>query len=429
MQFLLSKLTGAPTAQQDGSLYAPSQDHALQSGYRWVILIVSASILAVVMGQLVNGLSVYLVPLETDFGWKRGDISLINTAGLLGTALGSIILGHMANQFGIRRIALFGIAAAGAAMLLASRADTLWQFYTLFFLAGLFGGGAVSAPLMALVGTWFVTGAGFAIGVAAAGQAFGQGFMPFLGAFLIQTTGWRGALAVQSIAILAIVLPLALLLRDPPRLAMHHSGNADESPAGLSNTLVTAWLSVAVLLCCACMSVPLIHLVPLMQVYGIPAPQAGGVLLTMMIIAIAGRIAFGRLADIIGAIPTYLIASAWQTFLVFGFTFLGRLDSFFLYAAVYGFGYAGVMTALLVTARNLTAPSRRTSSMGVITAFALVGHGLGGWQGGFFFDLTSAYTWSYANAALAGVLNLVLISALWIVVRQRRHLLAATGRL
>ncbi len=63
--------------------------------------------------------------------------------------------------------------------------------------------------------------------------------------------------------------------------------------------------------------------------------------------------------------------------------------------------------------------------MGVIMAFALAGHGLGGWQGGYFFDVTGAYNWSYANAAFAGVANLVLISALWIATRQKRLQLSA----
>jgi MFS family permease len=398
---------------------------AQEPAYRWVILLASAAILGVVMGQLVNGLSIYLVPLETEYGWKRGDISLINTIGLLGIALGSLVLGHVAERIGVRKVAIAGVIIAGLTMLAASQAQALWQFYVLFFLAGALGGGALSAPLTALVGNWFVKGAGFAIGVAAAGQALGQGTMPFVGAFLIEAAGWRWALAAQSIAILVLLLPLTLLLRDPPVPAGSAAMLADESPSGLPNNLVTGWLALAVLLCCTCMSVPLIHLVPLMQICGIPAPQAGGVLFSMMIIAIAGRVAFGKLADMIGAIPAYLIASGWQTLLVFGFTFLGRLDSFFLYAAVYGFGYAGVMTALLVTARNLVAPARRTSSMGVIMAFALAGHGLGGWQGGYFFDVTGAYNWSYANAAFAGVANLVLISALWIATRQKRLQLSA----
>ena len=65
------------------------------------------------------------------------------------------------------------------------------------------------------------------------------------------------------------------------------------------------------------------------------------------------------------------------------------------------------------------APSRRAASMGVVSAFAYLGHGLGGWQGGFFFDLTGAYGWTYANAAFAGIANLIVVGSLWFTIRQR----------
>ena len=135
--------------------------------YRWVILVATVPILAMVMGQLVNGLSVYFVPLEAEFGWTRGDIALINSLGLAGLALGCILMGFAADRFGVRRIVFLGIAATGAATLAASQASELWELYLLFFLAGLLGGGAISAPLTALVGSWFTRGAGLAIGIAA----------------------------------------------------------------------------------------------------------------------------------------------------------------------------------------------------------------------------------------------------------------------
>jgi hypothetical protein len=76
-----------------------------------------------------------------------------------------------------------------------------------------------------------------------------------------------------------------------------------------------------------------------------------------------------------------------------------------------------------VTARNLTAPARRASSLGIILAFAYAGHGLGGWQGGHFFDVTDTYNWSFANAAIAGVINLAIVFALWLTInRQPRAL-------
>ncbi len=389
------------------------------SADRWVVLAAAVPILALVMGQLVNGLSVYFDPLETEFGWARGDIALINSLGLVGLAIGSILMGFAADRFGVRRIAFLGIVVTGVTSLAASLANDLWQLYALFFIAGVLGGGAISAPLMALVGSWFTRGAGLAIGIAAAAQALGQGGMPFSGAFLIETLGWRGSLATQGMLILVVGLPLTWFLRSPPATVSGLARLSHESPTGLPNTVVVAWISVAVIFCCTTMSVPLMHLVPLAQERGLTATDAGGVLFLMLVVAIAGRAAFGQIADMIGTLPTWILASGWQTLLVFGFTMMDGLRDFYIYAVIYGFGYAGVMTAILVTVRNLSAPARRASSMGVVLAFGYMGHALGGWQGGFFYDMTGAYTWTYANAVISGLINLAIVGALWWTVTRR----------
>jgi MFS family permease len=401
------------------------QNNPLNGGVpanRWVILAATVPILALVMGQLVNGLSVYFVPLEAEFGSTRGDIALINSLGLVGLAFGSILMGFAADRFGVRRIAFLGIAVTGTATLAASQASDLWQLYALFFLAGLLGGGAISAPLMALVGSWFTRGAGLAIGIAAAAQALGQGGMPFSGALLIETIGWRGSLATQGMLTLVVGLPLAWFLRSPPVTESGPTQLSNESPTGLPNAVVVAWISVAVIFCCTTMSVPLMHLVPLAQERGMTSSDAGSVLFLMLLVAIAGRAVFGQIADMIGALPTWILASGWQTLLVFGFTMITEQREFYIYAVIYGFGYAGVMTAVLVTVRNLAAPARCASSMGIVLAFGYMGHGLGGWQGGFFYDMTSAYTWTYANAAISGFINLAIVCALWWTITRRGRL-------
>lgn len=395
------------------------QEFENQSAYRWVIVCAVAAILAIAMGQIVNGLSVFFIPLEKAFGWPRAEIALINSAGLAGLAIGGIVMGGLADRIPIRSIALFGGAAFGVCMLLASQADALWQLYGLFFLAGFFGGGSLFAPLIALVGNWFRTGAGLALGIAAAGQAVGQGAVPFGSAFLIQAFGWSGALATLGAISLVVLLPLALLIKGPPVLSEATAAAAEEEAVPLSVGTVKFWMSIAVLGCCTCMSVPLMHLVPLVQGNGISAPDAGSVLFLMLIVAILGRVAFGKLADMIGAIPAYMTASLWQTLLVFPFTQIHSLGAFYVYAAIFGFGYAGVMTGVLTTTRALTTPANRSGANGVILGFAFIGHAVGGYQGGLFFDLTGSYTVSFTNAALAGVVNLAIVGSLYLTIRRR----------
>ncbi len=385
--------------------------------YRWVIVASAAVIMALAMGQLVNGLSVFFIPLEQEFGWTRGSVALINSVGLIGMAIGGIVMGIMADRMPIRIVCLAGTVVVGSCVVLAAGADKLWQFYVLFFIAGALGAG-LFVPLITLVGNWFPAGAGLAIGIASAGQAVGQGGVPFGGAFLIEAFGWRGAFLALGALSLAIMVPLALLLRDPPR-PTSGIATAVDPPIPLPPGVVVLWLSVAVLLCCTTMAVPLMHLVPLIQGHHIAAPDASGVLFTMLIAAILGRVAFGKLADVIGPIPAYMIASFWQTISVFAFTQIHDLTLFYVFAPIYGFGYAGVMTGVLLTARILTPASRRATLMGVIVAFAWVGHGLGGFQGGYLFDLTGSYTMSFATAAFAGLLNLLVVGALLLTVRRR----------
>ncbi|MGG5820967.1 MFS transporter [Falsiroseomonas sp. HW251] len=395
----------------------------MDARYGWVVVGAVALTLAVAMGQLVNGLSVFFIPLEQEFGWARGSVALINSAGLVGLAIGGVAMGGLADRFGAPTVALAAAAVVGACVAAAAGLDQLWQFYLVFFLAGLAGAGLFAPPL-ALVGAWFPAGAGLAIGIASAGQAVGQGGVPFATAFLIEAVGWRGALLSQGVLSLLLMVPATLLMQAPPRPAPGVAAVV-EPPPPLPPLLVTAWLSAAVLMCCTCMAVPLMHLVPLIQGHDIAAPDASGVLFAMLIAAIAGRIAFGKLADVVGPMPAWMIASLWQTLGVLAFTGIHELSHFYVFAPVYGFGYAGVMTSVLVTARALTPARRRATLMGVILGWAWLGHGLGGFQGGWFYDVTGDYLVSFANAAGAGLLNLLLVGTLFLTVRRRGRALAA----
>jgi MFS family permease len=114
-----------------------------------------------------------------------------------------------------------------------------------------------------------------------------------------------------------------------------------------------------------------------------------------------------------------MIASAWQTTLIFGFTMIDSLQGFYVYAAIYGFGYGGVMTGVLATTRELTPPRARARVNGLVMAFTFTGHGIGGYQGGLFYDLAGGYGWSYANGAFAGLVNLALLLTLLTLVNRR----------
>jgi MFS family permease len=389
-------------------------DVSRQPAYRWVIVFAAALILAISMGAMVNGMSAFIVPMQERYGWTRGDAALINFAGILGMAFGGVLAGRVADRIGARPVLVFGVVVLGLCYLAASLLTSLWQYYALFLVAGFFGAGAIFPPVMALVGNWFAVGAGLAIGIVSAGQALGQGGVPFASSYLIASYGVPGALGITGAVMLALMTPAALLMRRAPSRESGAPGDAlDADETAIPYNVVIVRMSAAVVLCCTCMSVPLMHLLPLVQDVIYPAVEdAGGVVFAMMLAGILGRVAFGKLADVIGAVPAYMTATAWMTAMVFGFVWLESLTAFYLYAIVYGFGYAGVMTGILTSVRALTPAERRASAMGVIGMFAWFGHAIGGYQGGLLYDLTGAYVVPYAIAAAAGVVNLVIVSTL-----------------
>lgn len=386
--------------------------------FRWIVAFSAALILAIAMGTLVNGMSAFLVPLEEVFGWSRAETAAINSFGLIGIAIGGVLMGFLADNLATRTVCLVGAVAMCLTLMMSAHATALWQFYFLFFVAGALGGGAFFAPVIALVGGWFRTGAGLAIGIASAGQAVGQGLVPYGSGYLIETVGWQNALTQLGIICAVTLIPLSFVMIDPPKQGNATAMQSNDGVA-LSPRLVIPALSVAVLGCCAGMAVPLIHLVPLIQIVCGVGAEAGGPLLLMLVTAVAGRIFFGRLADVIGPLRTWMLATAWQTALMIGFMLLGSLQAFWIFAVIYGFGYGGVMTGVLVSVRVLTPQSRRASATGIVLAFAWLGHAAGGWQGGLTFDMTGAYFWAFANATVFGLINLAIIGTIYILLRRR----------
>lgn len=389
-----------------------------EPAFRWLVVLAGALLLAIAMGTLVNGFSAFLLPLETHFGWSRADTSAINSVGLIGIGLGGILMGFLADRLQTRTICLLGALALSLCLMLSAHAHTLWQFYGLFFCAGVFGGGALFAPVIALVGRWFQKGVGLAIGIASAGQALGQGMVPYGAGYLIESFGWQNALTCLGVITACTLVPLSFVMREPPRTRQVVSGKNVDG-AQFSPWIVLPALSLAVLGCCAGMAVPLLHLVPLIQSVCNVGAEAGGPLLLMLVVAIGGRVFFGRLADMIGPLRAWMAATAWQTALMLGFLTLGTLQSFWIFAPLYGFGYGGVMTGVLISVRALTPEARRASATGIVLSFGWLGHALGGWQGGLSYDVTGAYAWAFTNATLFGLINLMIVGGIYLIARRK----------
>jgi MFS family permease len=297
----------------------------------------------------------------------------------------------------------------------------LWVIYVLYFLIGACGFACLFTPMLALTGLWFSRRKGLALGIVTAGGALGQGLVPFVVRLLITAIGWRDAALYLGISYFVVLVPAILLVRAPP--VFGRSSQAAQSSNGnlwnLPHTISIPWLATAGIFCCICMAVPLMHLIPLGIDLRFSPQTAAGLLLALMTAGIFGRLFFGWLADRVGGLLAYFCASFVQTAMVFWFTQTANLVALYAVSIIFGFGFAGVMTGLIICARE-AAPLRLNGfALAIVTTAAWIGMGIGSYLGGHFHDVTKTYVLSFGSAAMAGVVNLVIVSGL-IWYRYRR---------
>jgi predicted MFS family arabinose efflux permease len=133
------------------------------------------------------------------------------------------------------------------------------------------------------------------------------------------------------------------------------------------------------------------------------------VLLFLMLAGVVGRILGGKLADHIGAIQSYACMSILQTSVIFIFPYAENIILIYILAIIFGIAFSGVMVSFLVSVRMMVPGRFLARSMATVSMAGWIGMGLGGWQGGYIFDLTGDYFWSYWSGSIAGSINLVIL--------------------
>tara|TARA_A100001037_G_scaffold305895_1_gene347940 strand:+ start:2179 stop:3393 length:1215 start_codon:yes stop_codon:yes gene_type:complete len=390
--------------------------------YGWTMVAVVFTISALAFGTL-GSVSVFMKPLSAEFGWGRGETALGYTAISFSSALFGILWGILADKFGTRWYGVISACVMALALYLLSQQNSITEFYAFYFLFGAFGTSMATSPLYANVAFWFRHKPGLALGIAAAGGAFGQAIVPYLSTIAIQTAGWRTTYLWSALAYLLIALPLGFLIKESPwRVNSIVNKENEKNISPISEIEVILWISAAVIFCCNCMAVPIVHLVPLLTDSGQTMEYAARALLVLMVAGIAGRIIGGKLCDLIGPLPAYMTMSLGQTIAVFWFPYMENTVSLYSLAIFFGFFYSGVMSCIMVCTRIMVSSSLAARAMSVTSFFGWFGMGLGGFMGGYLYDLYGDYAASYTFAFATGVINLAILASLIMRIRSQERL-------
>ena len=388
--------------------------------YGWVMVFVVFVLSGLAFGSLAS-ISVFLKPVSLEFGWSRGQTSFAYTLASFASAAFGVMWGQLADKYGTKWFGAIGAVCMSLTLFSLSGLGSILQFYILYFLFGAFGCALLFSPLYANVGFWFRENPGLALGIAASGGAIGQAFIPHISGVLIESGGWEDAYIKLAIIYIIIAFPVSLLIKESPwRITARTEDESESRDFPLSEKEVVAWISFAVIFCCVCMSVPIMHLVPLLTDTGFTLEFATSVLMVLMICGAFGRIFGGILGDRIGALPGYILMSLGQTVFVVWFPHLSSPAGIYLLAAFFGFTYSGVMSSILVCTRMMVSAKYGARAMSLTSFFGWIGMGLGGFLGGYFFDIYGDYSWAFTFAGIMGVINLVILSQFWLRIRNAK---------
>jgi MFS family permease len=414
----------------------PTTAQAIESPYAWMRLGVSL-LLMTVGGSGMYSVTVVLPRIQAEFGVARADASLPYTLTMIGFGLGGILMGRLADRFGVLVPVGLGAVGLGVGYIAAGLAPNLWLFCAAQgLLIGLLGTSATFAPLVADTSQWFDRRRGIALAICMSGNYTAGALWPPVMQHFIDSVGWRQTYVGMGVFCMAAMVPLALVLRRRPPLhvlapattATPVQAQAGDRPMGMAPGMVQALLCVAGVSCCVAMSMPQVHIVAYCGDLGFGAARGAEMLSLMLGMGVVSRLASGWISDRIGGLRTLLLGSGLQVVALLLFLPFNGLVSLYVVAGLFGLFQGGIVPSYALIVREHFSPREAGARVGTVLMATLFGMALGGWLSGAVFDLTGSYRAAFVNGIAWNVLNLAIVAFLLWRVRSMPSVGTATSR-
>jgi len=395
------------------------------SWYPYFVLFASLYLMVAGTGSIYF-LVAALKPIAAEFQWPRTVPSLAYALQYLGGGLGGILMGYWMDRAGMARPACLGSVMIGLGSMLTATVHEAWQLYGIYgLMLGFFGRASLFSPLMVNITHWFEHRRGMAVGIVGSGQALAGAVWPRIFQEGILGFGWRETGLLYGVFILVTMVPLSLVfLRDHPgrHARLHGATPSDDGATMLPARRLTGLLCIAIVGCCVAMSLPLAHLLSHASDIGF-SPVHGAQLLSLMLVCAATSSMFGvgALSSRVGSLGALLAFSGVQALTLGLFPLADTLTELYVVAALFGFGYGGVLPSYPVIIREHMAAAGAGARTGLIVFFGTIGMALGAGIGGVSYDLTGGYGPAFYIGVLFNLGNLAIIGYLFKKARRGRR--------
>jgi len=257
--------------------------------------------------------SIFVAPLEKEFGWKRADTSMVFTIAVVVFALTFIVAGRLQDKYGPFWISLIGGVLVSLGFFLCAFTHSLNYLYVCFGVIGGLGNGFGYATPIPVMAKWFPDKRGLAVGLAVGGYGGGSAiFGPLANLKLIPAYGVHTTFMILGGIFLVMTVFGAFLLHNPPAgykpagwtpapAAKAAATTYDFAPAEVLRTPAFYFMWVAYALGCSAGLMVISQLVPFAKSVHIASEAIATMGLVVGAIGNAsGRILSGWMSDTLG---------------------------------------------------------------------------------------------------------------------------------
>jgi len=384
------------------------------------VAIAAMFVMAIMWGAF-SSFGVFFKPMINDFGWTRAITSGAYSFSILISGIAGILAGRLNDKFGPRIVIIGCSLLFGLGFVLMSLIGSLWQLYLFFGVIVAIGLSGSFVPALSTTARWFIKRRGLMCGITASGAGLGMAIIPPAATWLIASYGWRSAYIIVGIAITAALIIVALFIRrDPGQMGqLPYGANEIEAESllfeseGFSMQKALRawqfWVLCGVAFCCyVCMDTIILHIVPHATDLRISAASAASILAVIGGFNIAGRIIMGGTGDRIGARRALIITFVLMTMSLAWLLVANKMWMFYPFAAVFGFGYAGVATLLSLGTAWLFGLSSHGIILGAIIFMSTIGSLIGPVIAGGIYDITESYQMAFLILVIFSIIGIIL---------------------
>lgn len=398
--------------------------------YGWWVVGACFVIALYMSGVVFYGFTAIFEPIANDFGWSYTQVSFAASIRGFEAGLLAPVFGILVDRWGPRRLIFGGVLFTVLGLVLLSRITSLAMFYVAFVLMTIGISSCGLSITVTAVANWFRRRVGLATGIMICGYGASGVLVPVM-VRLIDVYGWRMAVVILALGLLAIGLPLSLLVRHKPEQygylpdgevsstvmvdASSLRPSAKEVSIGVKQVMKTrTFWYIVVGLMPQYLVVPAVatHVMPYLSSIGVVRSMSGLVATAIPLLSIGGRFGFGWLSDRyekrrLSAVALILLTLGLVCFEYASTGLTGLLVPFLIF---FGFGYGGNVTMLAVLLREYFGRGKLGTIIGFAWGILMLANMTGPPVAGAVFDKWGSYQWLWLASAGLTLVGAVIVA-------------------